>query len=145
MKKQTAVEWLVEQMINKMGIRIENTTIGVELFEQAQGMFEEQIIDAFDEGNPHAFIPKDGQQYFNETFKQQTPMSKQTAVEWLQVQLNENGKLSAVDFYQAKEIEKEQRLDFAKHCLDKAKDLDVRTAFFNVEQYYNETFNTKQK
>jgi hypothetical protein len=42
-------------------------------------------------------------------------------------------------------MEKEQSLDFAKHCLDKAKDLDVRTAFFNVEQYYNETFNTKEK
>ncbi len=28
MNKQTAVEWLVEQMINQMGIRIENTTVG---------------------------------------------------------------------------------------------------------------------
>jgi hypothetical protein len=40
---------------------------------------------------------------------------KQTAVEWLQVQLNENGKLSAVDFYQAKEMEKEQSNEAFKH------------------------------
>ena len=41
-------------------------------------------------------------------------------------------------------MEKEQSLDFAKHCLDKAKDLDVRTAFFNVEQYYNETYENQK-
>jgi hypothetical protein len=31
--KQTTVEWLVEQMIKQMGIRIENTEIGIQLFE----------------------------------------------------------------------------------------------------------------
>ena len=41
-------------------------------------------------------------------------MKKQTAVEWLQVQLNENGKLSAVDFYQAKEMEEEQHKETFK-------------------------------
>jgi hypothetical protein len=40
---------------------------------------------------------------------------KQTAVEWLEVQLNENGKLSVVDFYQAKEMEKEQSNEAFKH------------------------------
>ena len=39
------------------------------------------------------------------------------------------------------EIEKEQNIDFARKCLDKAKDLDVLTAFLNTEHYYNETFN----
>ena len=64
-------------------------------------------------------------------------MSKQTAVEWLQVQLNENGKLSAVDFYQAKAMEKEQLLDMGYQFAIMGED--------NPEQYYNETFNTKQK
>lgn len=40
--KQTAVEWLVEQMIYQMDIRIENTTIGCELFEQAKEMEKQQ-------------------------------------------------------------------------------------------------------
>jgi hypothetical protein len=73
--------------------------------------------------------------------------NKQTAVEWLIEQLipkdQHEGIIDIIE--EAKEIEKEQSLNFAKHCLDKAKDLDVRTAFFNVEQYYNETFNTKEK
>ena len=73
-------------------------------------------------------------------------MKKQTAIEWLIDELDYET-ISKFNFKleKAKEMEKEQSLDFAKHCLDKAKDLDVRTAFFNVEQYYNETFNTKEK
>jgi len=43
-------------------------------------------------------------------------------------------------FKQAKEMEKERMIDFAKHCLDKALDLDCRTAYSQVEQYYNETY-----
>jgi hypothetical protein len=74
---------------------------------------------------------------------------KQTAVEWLQVQLNENGKLSAVDFYQAKEMEKQQHLKWNKF-LETEKTLgisDVKTIeriqwYYN--QYYNETYNTKK-
>ena len=74
--------------------------------------------------------------------------NKQTAVEWYKERLKHrflNGDTEESIYEKAKEMEKEQSLDFAKHCLDKAKDLDVRTAFFNVEQYYNETFNTKEK
>ena len=66
MTKQTAVEWLQLQLN-------ENGKLSAVDFYQAKEMEKEQIIDAFDEGNPHAFIPKDGQQYFNETYKQQTP------------------------------------------------------------------------
>ena len=39
----TAVEWLIEQMIYQMDIRIENTTIGCDLFEQAKEMEKEQM------------------------------------------------------------------------------------------------------
>ena len=47
MKKQTAVEWLVEQMINQLDIRIENITTGIELFEQAKAMEREQIKQSY--------------------------------------------------------------------------------------------------
>ena len=80
--------------------------------------------------------------------------NKQTAVEWLVKEFSEilgplktkpMQDLLIVDaINQAKQMEKEQSLNFAKHCLDKAKDLDVRTAFLNVEQYY-ETFKTKNQ
>jgi hypothetical protein len=43
--KQTAVEWLVEQMINQMELRIENTQIGIQLFEQAKEMEKEQMLE----------------------------------------------------------------------------------------------------
>ncbi len=30
--------------------------------------FKQQIIDAYDDGNPNGFIDKDGEQYYNDTF-----------------------------------------------------------------------------
>lgn len=61
--KQTAVEWLVEQLplIQQEGLRDE--------IKQAKEMEKEQIIDAFDEGNPNGFIIKCGEEYYNETYK----------------------------------------------------------------------------
>jgi len=59
MKKQTAVEWLVEQMINQLDIRIENITNGIELFEQAKAMEKEQIVKG------HASGYNDGCRYMN--------------------------------------------------------------------------------
>jgi hypothetical protein len=73
-------------------------------------------------------------------------MSKQTAVEWLQVQLNENGKLSAVDFYQAKEMENQQHKEtFEQSRLAKIFIIDRPPVWESWERYYNETYNTKQK
>jgi hypothetical protein len=43
--------------------------------------------------------------------------------------------------YELLEVEKEQSIDFARLCLNKAKDLDVLTAFINAQKYYNETYN----
>lgn len=43
-------------------------------------------------------------------------------------------------FNQAKEIHKKELISFAKKCLDKALDLDVRTAHSKVEEMYTETF-----
>ncbi len=70
---------------------------------------------------------------------------KQTAVEWLEVQLNENGKLSAVDFYQAKEMEKER----LKHAYDWGEtngsdecNGDGAT-HENFEQYFEETYKSE--
>jgi hypothetical protein len=74
---------------------------------------------------------------------------KQTAVEWLQVQLNKNGKLSAVDFYQAKKMEKEQRKkDFVNGYKKKAE--MSNSTFDEISEYaatesYNQTSNTKPK
>ena len=66
MSKQTAVEWLVEEIHKNIEF------IPVSMQEQAKEMEKEQIIDAFDEGNPNGFIIKCGEQYYNETYKNET-------------------------------------------------------------------------
>jgi hypothetical protein len=74
--KQTAVEWLQEQLEcfgNKHMLEMSWATLD-ELFEQAKAMEKEQIIDANIAGME--FIPadpnryqEDAEQYHNETFK----------------------------------------------------------------------------
>lgn len=71
---------------------------------------------------------------------------KQTAVEWLFLMLNNpnsNQEFANKLLEKAKEMEKENNIDFARHCLNKAKDLDILTAFMNTQQYYNETFKSE--
>jgi hypothetical protein len=69
---QTSIEWLIEQMIYEMGIRIENTTIGCELFEQAKEMHKQEIIDAHLLGLIRSLdmeATKQANEYYQETFK----------------------------------------------------------------------------
>jgi 20S proteasome alpha/beta subunit len=65
---------------------------------------------------------------------------KQTAVEFLESQYKFHGELYETAIEQAKEMEQEQSIDFARLCLNKAKDLDILTSFMNAQQYYNENF-----
>jgi hypothetical protein len=72
-----------------------------------------------------------------------TNNKQQTAVKWFLDKLLKDGyikRLPVLQFQKAKEIEKQKIIDFAKHCLDKALDLDVRTAYSQVEKYYEQTY-----
>ena len=68
MSKQTAVEWLVEEMILRLSIRIENTFDGNDLLKKAKEMEKEQhemtFNEALDEHSNRWF-----EQYYNETYK----------------------------------------------------------------------------
>lgn len=72
---------------------------------------------------------------------------KHTAVEWLEQELNEKGKLTPVDFYQAKAMEKEhiikayEATKFGIFAMTDTGILD--TANKSGEQYYNETFKSE--
>ena len=69
-----------------------------------------------------------------------------TAVEWLYEQMPKKIQPHyKKQLEQAKEMDKEQKIKFAENCLDKALDLDIRTAFSNVEKYYNETFKQQEQ
>ena len=72
MAQQTAVEWLVEQLIPKAMVTYDATTYNA--VQQAKAMEKEQIIKAWDErGNrivPRYFLEENinGEQYYNETY-----------------------------------------------------------------------------
>ena len=75
--------------------------------------------------------------------------NKQTATSWLIERLTnrQNGvfdgfpTMSLDEIYaQAKAMEKEQKIEFSKQCLNKALDTDIRTAHLKVEEYYTETY-----
>jgi hypothetical protein len=59
--KQTAVEWLVEQICG------DHTSEWQEQIKQAKEMEKEQIIDAFNYGQFD--LGMEAEQYYNETFK----------------------------------------------------------------------------
>ena len=67
MSKQTAVEWLVEQLLANGDIRWRGTSI-FDLSEQAKAMEREQIIEAY-YGQSHSTSVSNGEQYYNETYK----------------------------------------------------------------------------
>jgi hypothetical protein len=78
MKKETAVEWLTEKL-KSQGLLIgePNNLVAVR---EAIEMFEQQIIDAYDQGSKagyelaknddfiEGFKMKEAEQYYNETF-----------------------------------------------------------------------------
>jgi hypothetical protein len=73
-KKQTAVEWLVEQLRNNENIRWRGTNI-IELGEQAEQMEKENITNAFDDGDYNYHYNRkngtdfeNGEDYFNEVY-----------------------------------------------------------------------------
>jgi hypothetical protein len=70
MKKQTAVEWLMEQL----GV---NEIVGtdysglIRIFAEAKEMFEQQIVDAFEQGEytGRGFEDVTSEEYYNINFK----------------------------------------------------------------------------
>jgi len=66
--KQTAVEWLVEEMFKQGYLNDKQLTVtNIEHFvEQAKEMEKEQIIKAYENMNSMAMY---GEQYYKETFK----------------------------------------------------------------------------
>jgi hypothetical protein len=68
--KQTAVEWLLDQLENQVsddGKQTMSLKVTGFLREQAKEMEKQQIIDAYEKGK-YSF-GKDAEQYYNETFK----------------------------------------------------------------------------
>jgi hypothetical protein len=82
MEKQTALDWLIEQIVapyanieKKENLFVLTPTMSKELFEKAKEMERQQIIEAFDNGQEFEcqyhinLAPRyDSETYFNETY-----------------------------------------------------------------------------
>lgn len=76
-KKQTAVEWLVEQILKNKGARVISTSsfyIKDEIVNQAKELEKQQIIDTWTDGKYCNTIGnqinyEDGEQYYTETYE----------------------------------------------------------------------------
>lgn len=64
MKKQTAVEWVIEQLTPSISLQQKYID---DLKEQANKMFEQQIIDAYGDAEYNLYLT--GEDYFEQTFK----------------------------------------------------------------------------
>lgn len=64
MKKQTAVEWLEEPLLNILTHQQQMQVIG--LFQQAKEMEKEQIMESFEDGHT-AII--NSEQYYNKVYE----------------------------------------------------------------------------
>jgi hypothetical protein len=67
MKKQTAVEWLVNELI-ELGM-VYPLSVAIEKIDKAEAMEKEQIIDAY-KSDRHPCLDEDAEQYYNEIFTQ---------------------------------------------------------------------------
>ena len=74
MSKQTAVEWLIQSIVEDQTIKAKSMSEWNMVYEQAKAMEREQIIDAFGVGcqvESTRLIGYQGmaEQYYNETYK----------------------------------------------------------------------------
>ena len=69
MKKQTAVEYLVEQLIPKAMVTYDATTYNA--IQQAKAIEKEQIIEAYRKGFINYLPQTSSEEYYNETYGKQ--------------------------------------------------------------------------
>jgi len=74
MAQQTAVEWLIDRLLDG-SLRFEETDMGFLIsmdndeIEQAKAMEKEQIMNAYSDGEHQQGFESESEQYYNETYK----------------------------------------------------------------------------
>jgi hypothetical protein len=67
--KQTAVKWLIQNIVEDQTIKAKSMTEWISIFEQAKEMEKQQIINACYEGVDYeTSIYENPEQYYNETY-----------------------------------------------------------------------------
>ena len=68
--KQTAVEWLIQNIVEDQTIKAKSMSDWIKIFKQSKEMEKQQIVDAYDKGEFNQGCNGDAEQYYKETFKQ---------------------------------------------------------------------------
>jgi len=74
MTKQTSVDFLIEEfseIFGKVNFTAMQGLLLKDAVEKARHMHEIEIMRAFYDGNPTCYQDKDGQQYYNKTYKKE--------------------------------------------------------------------------
>jgi hypothetical protein len=68
--KQSAVSWLIQNIVEDQTIKAKPMSEWLEIFEQAKSMEKEQIIDAISEANKsnNRNVSLHSEQYYNQTY-----------------------------------------------------------------------------
>jgi hypothetical protein len=69
--KQTAVEWLIQNIVEDQTIKAKSMSEWIKIFEQAKAMEKEQIVDAYIKGQSDCemfTMQSEAEQYYNETY-----------------------------------------------------------------------------
>ena len=72
MKKQTSIDYLIKEcsaIFAKVNFTAMQGLLMKDAVEKARNMHEVEIMRAFYDGNPTCYQDKDGQQYYNENYK----------------------------------------------------------------------------
>jgi hypothetical protein len=67
MSRQTAVEWFNDEII--IHLNFDQRLYLKDILKQAKEMEKQMTIEAFEDGNEQGFICKTGEEYYNETYK----------------------------------------------------------------------------
>jgi hypothetical protein len=73
MKKQTAVEWLIQNIVEDQTIKAKSMTEWINIFDQSKTMEKEHIMEAFEDGQYNIDLDgcplnRNAEQYYNETY-----------------------------------------------------------------------------
>jgi hypothetical protein len=69
--QMTAVQWLIQNIVEDQTIKAKSMSEWIKIFEQAKAMEKEQIIDAYKQGqyDSEPIRETDAEQYYNKIYK----------------------------------------------------------------------------
>lgn len=67
---QTAVNWIIHNIVEDQIKKAKSMSEWINIFEQANKMFEQQVIEAYNKGEFNDGMNETAEEYFNNTYNQ---------------------------------------------------------------------------